>query len=94
MEPGRVPPQRILPDIALEEHAYAMETRGYNVIADFLDPAHCERLKAALARALDAYQPREKSFALALQFRKSDVRRDEIVRALQSIIEDLLREEA
>jgi ParB family chromosome partitioning protein len=40
------------------------------------------------------YQPREKSFALALQFRKSDVPRDEIVRALQSIIEDLLREEA
>jgi ParB family chromosome partitioning protein len=40
------------------------------------------------------YQPREKSFALALQFRKSDVRREEIVRALQSIIEDLLREEA
>ena len=40
------------------------------------------------------YQPREKSFALSLQFRKSDVPRDEIVRALQSIIEDLLREEA
>ena len=40
------------------------------------------------------YQPREKSFALALQFRKSDVPRDEIVRALQSIIEDLMREEA
>ena len=40
------------------------------------------------------YQPREKTFALALQFRKSDVPRDEIVRALQSIIEDLLREEA
>jgi ParB family chromosome partitioning protein len=40
------------------------------------------------------YQPREKSFALSLQFRKSDVPREEIVRALQSIIEDLLREEA
>ena len=40
------------------------------------------------------YQPREKSFQLALQFRKSEVRRDEIVRALQSIIEDLLREES
>jgi ParB family chromosome partitioning protein len=39
------------------------------------------------------YQPREKSFSLALQFRKSEVRREEIVRALQSIIEDLLREE-
>ena len=33
-------------------------------------------------------------FALSLQFRKSDVPRDEIVRALQSIIEDLLSEEA
>jgi len=40
------------------------------------------------------YQPREKSFALSLQFRKSDVPRDEIVRALQSIIEDLLSDEA
>jgi ParB family chromosome partitioning protein len=40
------------------------------------------------------YQPRERSFALSLQFRKSDVPRDEIVKALQSIIEDLLREEA
>jgi ParB family chromosome partitioning protein len=40
------------------------------------------------------YAPREKNFALALQFRKNDVPRDEIVRALQSIIEDLLREEA
>ena len=39
------------------------------------------------------YQPKEKSFSLALQFRKSDVPRDEIVRALQSIIEDLIREE-
>jgi len=40
------------------------------------------------------YQPREKNFALALQFHKSNVPREEIVRALQSIIEDLLREEA
>jgi ParB family chromosome partitioning protein len=39
------------------------------------------------------YQPREKSFKVALEFRKSDVGRDEIVRALQSIIEDLLRED-
>jgi len=35
------------------------------------------------------YQPREKSFRLALEFRKSDVPKDEIVRALQSIIDDL-----
>jgi ParB family chromosome partitioning protein len=40
------------------------------------------------------YQPREKSFALSLQFKKSDVPRDEIVKALQSIIEDLLSEES
>jgi ParB family transcriptional regulator, chromosome partitioning protein len=40
------------------------------------------------------YQPREKTFALALQFRKSDVPREEIVRALQTIIEDLLREDS
>jgi ParB family chromosome partitioning protein len=39
------------------------------------------------------YQPREKTFALALQFRKSDVPREEIVRALQTIIEELLSEE-
>jgi len=40
------------------------------------------------------YQPRDKNFALALQFQKSNVPREEIVRALQSIIEDLLREES
>jgi ParB family chromosome partitioning protein len=40
------------------------------------------------------YEPREKSFALSLQFRKANVPREEIVRALQAIIEDLLREEA
>jgi ParB family chromosome partitioning protein len=40
------------------------------------------------------YQPREKTFALSIQFRKSDVERDEIVRALQGIIEELVREES
>ncbi len=40
------------------------------------------------------YQPKEKSFTLALQFRKSQVPRDEIVRALQTIIEDLTREDS
>jgi len=40
------------------------------------------------------YQPRDRGFSLALQFRKGEVRRDEVVRALQSIIEDLLREES
>ena len=40
------------------------------------------------------YQPKEKTFSLALQFKRTDVPRDEVVRALQSIIEDLLREDA
>jgi ParB family chromosome partitioning protein len=39
------------------------------------------------------YQPREKTFRIALQFRKPQVDRDEIVRALQSVIEDLMRED-
>jgi ParB family chromosome partitioning protein len=39
------------------------------------------------------YQPKEKSFALALQFKKAQVPREEIVRALQAIIEDLMRED-
>lgn len=39
------------------------------------------------------YQPKEKTFSLALQFKRTDVPREEVVRALQSIIEDLLREE-
>ena len=40
------------------------------------------------------YQPKEKTFSLALQFKRTDVPREEVVRALQSIIEDLLREDA
>jgi len=39
------------------------------------------------------FQPREKSFSLALQFRKTEVAREEIVRALQSIIEELTQED-
>jgi ParB family chromosome partitioning protein len=39
------------------------------------------------------YQPKEKSFSLILQFRKSQVPREEIVRALQAIVEDLTRED-
>jgi len=35
------------------------------------------------------YQPREKSFNLSLQFTKSDVPKDEIIRALESILADL-----
>ena len=66
MEPARVPHQRDLPAAALEEHLYALQTRGYDVIPGFLDPAHCERLKAALARALDEYSPRAGSERSAL----------------------------
>jgi ParB family transcriptional regulator, chromosome partitioning protein len=40
------------------------------------------------------YQPREKSFHLSLQFTKAQVAREEVVRALQSIIEELMREDA
>jgi ParB family chromosome partitioning protein len=38
------------------------------------------------------YQSPEKTFSLALQFRKTHVAREEIVRVLQSIIEDLNRD--
>ena len=40
------------------------------------------------------YQPREKTFSLDLRFRKSDVPREDIVRALQSIIDELTRDDA
>ena len=40
------------------------------------------------------YQPKEKTFSLALQFKRTEVPRDEVVRALQSIIDELLRENA
>jgi hypothetical protein len=39
------------------------------------------------------HQPSGKSFALSLKFRKTQVAREEIVRALQSVIEDLMRED-
>jgi ParB family chromosome partitioning protein len=38
------------------------------------------------------YQPREKTFSLSLQFRKAQVPRDEVVRALQAIIDELTRD--
>lgn len=42
------------------------------------------------------YQPKEKSFHLALQFKRADVPREDVVRALQSIIDELMsqREDA
>jgi ParB family transcriptional regulator, chromosome partitioning protein len=36
-----------------------------------------------------SYQPRDKTFSLSLQFRKAQVPRDEVVRALQAIIDEL-----
>lgn len=66
MESVRSPQQRILLDADLEEHTYAMETRGYNVIPGFMDPSHCERLKTILARAIDDYAPRADSERSAL----------------------------
>lgn len=39
------------------------------------------------------YQPREKTFALTLRFSKAQVPREEVVGALQSIIETLMRED-
>src|SRR5436190_14556003 len=45
----------------LADHAYAMQTRGYNVLPDFLDLPTCKRLATALQRAVDGYQPRAQS---------------------------------
>jgi len=39
------------------------------------------------------FQPPEKTFNLSLQFRKGQVERDEIIRALRSILDELLRGE-
>ena len=40
------------------------------------------------------YQPKEKGFRLALQFRRSEVDRSEIIRTLRAIIEELARAES
>jgi ParB family chromosome partitioning protein len=39
------------------------------------------------------YQPREKDFTLSLQFRKADVPRADIVRVLQGILDELMKDE-
>ena len=36
------------------------------------------------------FQPKEKTFSIAMQFKRSDVPREEVVRALQSVIDELL----
>ena len=59
-----------------------------------LAKTHAERPKRGRPRNfVFKYQPRGKSFSLALQFKKSQVQRDEIVRTLQAIIDELQREE-
>ena len=40
------------------------------------------------------YTPSDKAYAVAVRFKKSQVPREELVRALQAIIEDLMREES
>ena len=35
------------------------------------------------------FQPREKTFKLALQFRKASVPKEEVIQALEAILEDL-----
>ncbi len=57
MDAARLP---AAPDFAFDAaaHAEAMRTRGFNAIPGFLEPAHCERLKVLLQKALDAYVPR------------------------------------
>ena len=39
------------------------------------------------------YQPREKNFNLSLQFRKAEVPREDVIRALQGIIDELMKDE-
>jgi hypothetical protein len=40
------------------------------------------------------YMPADKTYAVAVRFKKSQVPREELVSALQAIIEDLMREES
>lgn len=40
------------------------------------------------------YQPKEKNFSLSLQFKRSEVPKEEIVRTLRSIVEELSRKES
>ena len=57
--------------------------------------AHEQKTKATRGRPrhfVFKYQPREKSFSLSLQFRKAQVPREEVVAALQAIIDELMSE--
>lgn len=56
--------------------------------------AQSDRPKAARGRprhVIFRYQPKEKSFTLALKFKKSQVPREEIIRTLQAILDELKR---
>jgi ParB family chromosome partitioning protein len=69
-------------------------TRGGHVTreqarkASAIKPVKAGRPKAFVFQ----YRPPAKTFNLRLQFRKSDVDRDEVISALQEIIEDLRRQ--
>lgn len=41
----------------LDDHHYAIETRGYSLLPGFLEPGICELLKEKLAAALQSYMP-------------------------------------
>jgi ectoine hydroxylase-related dioxygenase (phytanoyl-CoA dioxygenase family) len=41
----------------IDEHVYSLETRGYSLVQNFLEAAHCERLKAKLSEAVENYVP-------------------------------------
>ncbi|HET6329962.1 MAG TPA: phytanoyl-CoA dioxygenase family protein [Holophagaceae bacterium] len=49
--------QASLDALTIEEALYGLETGGYCVVPDFIEPEHCERLKAKLGAAVDAYAP-------------------------------------
>jgi ectoine hydroxylase-related dioxygenase (phytanoyl-CoA dioxygenase family) len=47
----------LFPDELIAAHCYNMATRGYSVIPGVLDPSSCDRLRAALAKAVSEYRP-------------------------------------
>jgi ectoine hydroxylase-related dioxygenase (phytanoyl-CoA dioxygenase family) len=42
----------------VNEHLYSIETRGYSVIPDFLEPRVCSLLRKNLSATVDSYAPR------------------------------------
>lgn len=47
----------LFPAELVAAHSYDMATRGYSVIPGVLDPSSCDRLRAALAKAVADYRP-------------------------------------